>query len=57
MSAAVTIDAALRHEQYDLVALRLLLGLLVAMRETAPAAREALIAELTPGRRGPEASR
>ena len=36
--------AALRDEQYELAALRLLLGLLVAMRETAPAAREELLA-------------
>jgi len=57
MSAAVTLGVALREEQYEVVALRLLLGLLVAMRETAPAAREALIAELAPGRPGPEAPR
>ena len=40
---------ALRDGQYEVAALRLLLGLLVAMRETAPAAREELLALLTPG--------
>lgn len=44
---------ALDHQQYEVAALRLLLGLLVAMHETAPAAREALIAELTPRAREP----
>lgn len=39
---------ALRDEQYEIVALRLLLGLLLAMRETAPAAREELLALLAP---------
>lgn len=39
---------ALREEQYEVAALRLLLGLLVAMHETAPAAREELLALLTP---------
>lgn len=42
------VAAALREEQYELAALRLLLGLLVAMRETAPAAREELLALLSP---------
>jgi len=39
---------ALRDEQYEVAALRLLLGLLVAMRDTAPAAREELLALLAP---------
>ena len=39
-------QAALRQEQYELVALRLLLGMLVAIHDTAPAAREELIALL-----------
>jgi hypothetical protein len=39
---------ALRDEQYEVAALRLLLGLLVAMRESAPAAREELIALIAP---------
>ncbi len=38
--------AALRDERYDLAALRLLLGVLTALHDTAPAAREALIALL-----------
>ncbi len=42
------IAAALRDEQYEVVALRLLLGLLGAIRETAPAAREELLALLAP---------
>ena len=45
--------AALDREQYEVAALRLFLGLLLAMHETAPAAREALIAELTPRAREP----
>jgi hypothetical protein len=50
------VAAALRHEQYEVAALRLLLGVLVAMRDTAPAAREELIALLVRGD-GPEAKR
>lgn len=50
MSALAT---AIARERYEEAALRLLLGLLVAMHETAPAAREALIAELTPRAREP----
>jgi hypothetical protein len=41
------VQAALRREQYELAALRLLLGMLVAIHDTAPAAREELIALLT----------
>lgn len=48
--------AALRDEQYELAALRLWLGLLVAMRESAPAAREELLALIAP-ERAPEAGR
>jgi hypothetical protein len=40
--------AALRDEQYEVAALRLLLGVLIAMRDTAPAAREELLALLNP---------
>ncbi len=43
MTATIT---AVRREEYDLAALRLLLGLLTAMRESAPTAREELIALL-----------
>ena len=46
------VAAALRDEQYEVAALRLLLGLLLAMHETAPAAREELIALLAPGAAG-----
>ncbi|MEI7924847.1 MAG: hypothetical protein WCI61_01475, partial [Chloroflexota bacterium] len=57
-SAAMTALAiALRDEQYEVAALRLLLGLLVAMHETAPAAREELLALLTPHPHDGEASR
>ena len=35
--------AAVRQGQYELAALRLLLGLLTAMHEAAPAAREELL--------------
>lgn len=48
MSAATPLGLALHDGQYELAALRLLLGVLVAMREAAPAAREELIALLTP---------
>lgn len=41
------VAAALRDEQYELAALRLLLGLLVVMREAAPATREELLALLS----------
>ncbi|MGE3857926.1 MAG: hypothetical protein AB7G21_13295 [Dehalococcoidia bacterium] len=56
MSTAIPLSLAIRDEQYELVALRLLLGVLVAMREAAPAAREELIALLVPGD-APEAGR
>ncbi len=43
---ALTMRAALQAERYDLVALRLLYGLLVTLAETAPEAREELISLL-----------
>lgn len=44
MSAtAGALAGALREQRYEAAALRLLLGLLVAMREAAPDAREDLI--------------
>lgn len=42
---------AIAREQYELAALRLLVGLLTVVRETAPAAREELIALIAPDRR------
>jgi len=44
MTATLT---AVREGRYELAALRLLLGLLVTMHETVPAAREELVALLT----------
>ena len=43
---AGALQAAIRREQYELAALRLLLGLLVALHDSAPAAREELLALL-----------
>lgn len=46
-----SIARALEAERYDVVALRLLYGLLVTLEQTAPAAREALLDELLGGGR------
>ncbi len=46
-----SLTRALTEERYEVVALRLLYGLLVTLDESAPAAREALIDELTRGGR------
>lgn len=43
---ALTMRAALQAERYDLVALRLLYGLLVTLAEAAPEAREELLSLL-----------
>ena len=42
------LDAALRERRYEAAALRLVLGALRALDEAAPAAREELIALLSP---------
>ncbi len=47
MSAATTFDAAVRGGNYELAALRLLLGVIAALDEAAPAAREELVTLLT----------
>ncbi len=51
-AAAHSLRAAVEADRYDLAVLRLLYGFLVAMSETAPEAREELIALLTPRDRG-----
>jgi hypothetical protein len=44
-----SLTRALAAERYDVVVLRLLYGLLLTLEESAPAAREALLDELTRG--------
>ena len=52
MSAATQpIALALREERYEVVALRLVLGVLCALEEAAPDARDELVALLSPERR------
>jgi hypothetical protein len=46
-----TFTAAVERKQYELAALRLLLGVVAALDETAPATREELITLLTVDRR------
>jgi hypothetical protein len=46
-AAATTFSMAVEREQYELAALRLLLGVVVALEESAPATREELITLLT----------
>jgi hypothetical protein len=41
------LTTAIEREQYDLVALRLLLGVAAAIEQAAPSAREELVALLT----------
>ena len=47
MNAATTFDAAVRAGNYELAALRLLLGVVAALDDIAPAAREELMTLLT----------
>ena len=47
MNAATTFDAAVRAGNYELAALRLLLGVVAALDDVAPAAREELMTLLT----------
>lgn len=44
-------STAIERQQYDLAALRLLLGVVAALEEAAPATREELISLLTVDRR------
>ena len=44
-------SAAIERRQYELAALRLMLGVIVALEESAPATREELITLLTVERR------
>ena len=50
MNAATTFDAAVRAGNYELAALRLLLGVVAALDDVAPAAREELVTLLTRAR-------
>ncbi len=47
MNVATTFDAAVRGEHWELAALRLLLGVVAALDDVAPAAREELVTLLT----------
>jgi hypothetical protein len=46
-AAATTFSMAIERQQYELAALRLLLGVVVAIEQGAPATRDELIALLT----------
>jgi hypothetical protein len=50
-SGAAAFSAAIERQQYDLAALRLLLGVVAAIEASAPATREELITLLTVDRR------
>jgi hypothetical protein len=52
MTAATPFSAAIGRQQYEVAALRLLLGVVAAIDETAPATRDELITLLMPERGG-----